>query len=356
MIRLLLLCMLMVPGVALAHETTRSYLTLSREGPQIAAHLRMTFRDIEVAVWLDADLDGRITWGEAKERLPQVTAYVVDRLDLTAGGKCPLKYRDAGTSNRAGLSYLDLELTALCPSADETLTVETRMFHDIDPDHRQLVQARFAGTATSVMLDAGQPSVRLDGDSEGWLASFVNYLRSGVEHLLGGADHMLFLIALMLPAVASGLAPRRAVQQVIFAISGFTLAHALTLTAATLQVLRPPTDIINLLVAVSIVLTSADNLRPFLPGPRAGVAAFFGIIHGFGFATALDALDLSGGELAVALLGFNIGLELAQIGLALVVMPALYMLHAGRGLLWGGSLIIGGVGVWWVYERIIAIS
>ena len=114
------------------------------------------------------------------------------------------------------------------------------------------------------------------------------------------------------------------------AATGFTLAHALTLTAATTELLRPPADLVNALVALSIVITAADNLRPFIPAPRAAVAAFFGTIHGFGFASALGAMQLTGSSLALALVGFNLGIEAAQVGLILLTMPALYMLGGGR--------------------------
>ena len=112
------------------------------------------------------------------------------------------------------------------------------------------------------------------------------------------------------------------------AVTGFTLAHALTLTAATTELLRPPTDLIEALIALSIVVTAADNVRPFIPAPRAAVAAFFGTIHGFGFASALGALQLTGGGLAVALVGFNLGIEAAQV--ARRAGDDAGALHAGR--------------------------
>ena len=135
------------------------------------------------------------------------------------------------------------------------------------------------------------------------------------------------------------------------AATGFTLAHALTLTAATTELLRPPADLVNALVALSIVVTAADNLRPFIPAPRAAVAAFFGTIHGFGFASALGAMQLTG-DLALALVGFNLGIEAAQVALILLTMPALYMLGGGRLLLWAGSAAGGAAGVGWLWAGV----
>ena len=135
------------------------------------------------------------------------------------------------------------------------------------------------------------------------------------------------------------------------AVTGFTLAHALTLTASATELLRPPSGLVEALVALSIVITAADNVRPFIPAPRAAVAALFGTIHGFGFASALGSLQLTGVGLATALVGFNLGIEAAQVAVVLIVMPALYVLGNGRLLLWGGSAAAGAVGSWWLWIR-----
>jgi hypothetical protein len=110
--------------------------------------------------------------------------------------------------------------------------------------------------------------------------------------------------------------------------------------------------LVEALIALSIVLTAADNVRPFIPAPRAAVAALFGTVHGFGFASALGTLQLTGAGLATALLGFNLGIEAAQVGVVLVAMPALYVLGRGRLLLWGGSAAAAAIGSWWLCTRL----
>jgi hypothetical protein len=352
MMRLVLALFLATATMAQAHETTRSYLRLSRDAETITANLRVAFRDIEVAVWLDDNLDGQITWAETITRLPAVNAYVLANIDLAAGGACAMTARDAGVSASGGVDYLELTLAGTCPDATAPLIAQSRLFGDIDPDHRLFLSAQMGGVATNAVLGRGSPRAQLDGNTGGIMAAFATYLRMGVEHLAGGADHLLFLLVLMLPAVSTPGNARRAGMGVLAAITGFTLAHALTLTAATLQVLRPPTGVIEVLIALSIVVTAIDNIRPFIPAPRAAVAAFFGLIHGFGFATVLGGLDLSGAQLALALVGFNLGIEVAQIAAVLIVMPALYILRAGRVLLWSGSLAAGAAGMAWVWLRI----
>ncbi len=344
-------------GPVAAHETTRSYVNLQRNGAEVHARFRVAFRDVEVAVWMDEDLDGLITLGEVRRRQDAVVAFLQSGFSLDAGGRCALTSEDSDTSRDGGIDYFNLDLAGACPDPTAPLSVSSRLFHDIDPDHRMFLSAVVGGVTTTTVLSRTDPEIEISGESGGPAAALWSYFKAGVEHLLAGADHIVFLLVLMLPAisVAQGQA-RKAATGVLTAITGFTFAHALTLTAATTDLLRPPSDLINTLIAVSIIVTAIDNVRPFIPAPRTTVAAFFGIIHGFGFATALGALQLTTGGLVVALVGFNIGIEVAQVGIVLVTMPALYMLGGGRVLLWIGSAGAGAIGFCWLWERLAFLA
>ena len=233
------LALLLLAPVAQAHETTRSYVALTRSGADVDARVQVAFRDIEVAVWMDEDLDGRITWGEARRRLDVADAYLRAGLRLDAGGACTLTRRDAGVSSSGGVDYLDLRFAATCPSADAPLTARSELFAEIDPDHRMFVQATAGGATSSTVLSRAHASAEFAGGG-GALRTFTDYFRSGVEHLMGGPDHLVFLLVLMLPAVLAAQGPRRAAIGVLTAATGFTIAHALTLTAAATELLRPP--------------------------------------------------------------------------------------------------------------------
>lgn len=173
-----------------------------------------------------------------------------------------------------------------------------------------------------------------------------------MEHFLAGTDHIVFLLVLILPVVAASGALRGRILSVVAAVTGFTIAHALTLTAAATDLLRPPSALIESLIALSILVTAVDNVRPFIPGPRAALAAFFGTIHGFGFATALSALLLNSGDFAVALLGFNLGIEAAQVGVVLLAVPALALLGGGRWIVQVGSAAAAVVAGVWLWQRL----
>ena len=351
----LLIALCLVTGQAQAHETTRSYVKLDRDGTQVEARIRVAFRDIEVAVWIDEDLDGAITWGEVQRRLDTISDYLLAGFSLDSGGPCTLARSRADVSDRGGVAYLDVSFTGSCPDAAQPLIATSRLFTEIDPDHRMFLTADVSGGTTTTLLSATSPTVTITGESGGYLASFAVYFLSGIEHLLGGPDHLVFLLVLILPAICNPGNSRAAFFGVVTAVTGFTIAHALTLTAVLTDLLRPPTALIEVLIALTIIVTAIDNVRPFIPAPRAAIAAAFGIIHGFGFAAALGSLDLDGWGFVAALVGFNLGIEAAQVGLVVLVMPVLYIFGSGRKVLWLGSAVAGLAGLWWIWQRAGAV-
>ncbi len=351
----LLLALCLVTGLAQAHETTRSYVKLDRDGAQVNLRIRVAFRDIEVAVWIDEDLDGAITWAEVQRRLDTISDYLLAGFSLDGGGPCSLARTRADVSDGGGIAYLDVYFAGTCPDADKPLLATSRLFTEIDPDHRMFLSAQVRGATTTTLLSAASPTVTITGASGGYLASFATYFLAGIEHLLGGLDHMAFLLVLILPAICNPGKGREAFLGVLAAVTGFTIAHALTLTAVLSNLLRPPTGLIEALIALTIIITAIDNIRPFIPAPRAAMAAAFGIIHGCGFAAALGSLDLDGWGFVAALVGFNLGIEAAQVALVLVAMPLLYYFGAGRLVLRLGSALTGLAGMWWIWQRLGAI-
>jgi hypothetical protein len=148
---------------------------------------------------------------------------------------------------------------------------------------------------------------------------------------------------------------RPAFADVLKTVTAFTVAHSLTLSLATLQVVTLPARISESAIALSVVLAALNNLFPIVRGSRWIVAFCFGLVHGFGFASVLTDLGLPKGVLAVALIGFNLGVELGQIAIVAVFLPLAYLLRRTwlyrRVVLIGGSGAIATVASLWFVER-----
>ena len=135
----------------------------------------------------------------------------------------------------------------------------------------------------------------------------------------------------------------------------FTVAHSITLSLAALGMVSLPSRLVESVIAASVVFAAAGNLRPGLPRSRWPMAFGFGLIHGFGFASVLADLGLPEGALVIALVGFNVGVELGQIAIVGALLPLGYLLgktrFPRRGVLVGGSVLIGLVALVWFAER-----
>jgi len=198
------------------------------------------------------------------------------------------------------------------------------------------------------------------------LHQFIEYLQTGVWHIWTGFDHLLFLFSLLLPAVLalSGAkcakwqpadSFRSASLDVLKIVTAFTVAHSITLTLATLHIVSLPSRWVESAIAASVVIAALNNLFPMVRGRRWVVAFFFGLIHGFGFASVLADLGLPSSSLAIALVGFNLGVETGQLAIVAAFLPTAYALRQTwfyRKLVFtAGSLVIVAIASVWLVER-----
>jgi hydrogenase/urease accessory protein HupE len=213
---------------------------------------------------------------------------------------------------------------------------------------------RLDGTSEVEQLSPANPQFVVKGSTSN-VAVAWSYLVLGVEHILGGIDHLLFVLALLL-IVRGG-------KRIFLTITAFTLAHSMTLVAATLGWVHVPGPPIEAMIALSIGFVAAEIVRglrgaPGLTARAPWVVAFcFGLLHGFGFAGALAEVGLPQKAIPIALLTFNVGVELGQ----LIFVAAVLLLR----LLWQrvpltprawmpylAPYAIGAVAMFWVVERV----
>lgn len=361
MIRLLLAALLAgaAPAAAWAHSSSTSYVTIVAAGHDATLDWSIALRDLEEAVGLDADDDGDVTWGEFRARQAEVDAYALSRLAVTTGGaECVPGQVEHLADLLGDGGYAVLRTTLHCPIAVADLTVRYGALFEVDPSHRGLLNVTIDGVQHTGIASPAEPAVRFDA-SGGRLTLVRQFFEGGVEHLLAGADHVLFIVMLLAPLLlrprpaAEGPVPR--VIEIVTLLTAFTVAHGLTLTLAVLGLAHVSQTVAELGVATTILLTAIDNVVPFLPRRRRLLAFGFGLIHGLGVAGGLGPLHLPPATLALALLSFSLGLEAAQVGIALAASPVAYVLRAtpdvSRRML---PVLSGGVAllaVLWIGER-----
>lgn len=213
-----------------------------------------------------------------------------------------------------------------------------------------LVRVVLAGRSPEThLLGPASPSLTV-GAGDGHDTVIADYLRLGVEHILLGVDHLLFVLGLLLLI--------RRLRALLLAITAFTAAHSITLALSTLDIVRLPSAPVEAVIALSIVLLAAEYLRgrtDSMLSRRPWMVAFgFGLLHGFGFASVLAEIGLPADQVPLALLLFNVGVELGQLAFIAVSLLVIRRLCGLRWPLMLAAYVMGGWATCWLIERIQA--
>ena len=383
----LLLCCAMLP--AAAHKPSDSYLSLDVQGEQVSGQWDIALRDLDYAIGLDQNGDGKLTWDEIRTRHAAIAAYALQRLHIaTTEGACTLQAGEQLIDHHTDGAYSVLRFTASCPgsAAPTSLDIGYTLFADLDPQHKGLLKLAHDGVTQTAIFDPDSPRQTLSLGAPDRLAQFGAYVKHGIWHIWIGTDHILFLLSLLLPAVllhninpdAKGRdAPHRSASpsrirppicadslraafvDVLKVVTAFTLAHSITLTLASLSLVSLPSRWVESAIAASVVLAALNNLFPLFRGKRWAAAFVFGLIHGFGFASVLRDLGLPQSALVSSLFGFNVGVEIGQLAIVAVFLPLAWWLRRSwfyRQLFTWGSLAIALVAAIWLAERVLDIK
>ena len=325
---------------------------------------------------MDGNGDGDVSVAE-RQSYP---VRVLDDLHLSLNGeRLPLRLISADIPApeqfQGGVGQMRMEFIAELPPApaQRRLVLENRhqsriaaylvnSLATIEPDIRLLTQRRNADQSF-YQLDYRQAG-GVPGTAAADLSGFGAAFRLGMHHIAEGADHLLFLLALLLPAPLLARQGRwngsagisNSLLRILGVVTGFTLGHSCTLALAGLGLVRLPAMPVEVLIAVSILISAMHALRPLFPGREAAIAAFFGLIHGLAFATMLDQLGLGPWARMVNLLGFNLGIELVQLIVVAAILPSLLLLSRTSAyalLRISGALFAALAALAWIAERLL---
>jgi len=260
-------------------------------------------------------------------------------------------------------------LTAVARRETDGAAIQTWRMKAIDPLRGQsvrlvglertmtdaLVRVEFAdGTSWTQRLTPQQPAAVIPADQSGLMVAGL-YLKLGVEHILLGLDHLLFVLALLI--ITHGT------WRLVKTITAFTIAHSITLALATLGFVQVPQAPVEAVIALSIVFVATEIVHGHygwegLAARAPWIVAFaFGLLHGFGFAGALSEVGLPQGQIPVALLFFNLGVEAGQLLFIAAVLSVMAVVRRLRMPLprWAElvpAYSIGTIAMFWVIQRV----
>jgi len=366
---ILALVILFLSAPAWAHKPSDSYLSLAVKDSQVEGQWDIALRDLDYAIGLDTDGDGAITWGEVRSKHDEIAAYALSHLSLSSGKTpCRTHARDHLVDNHTDGAYAVLLFTATCPTAIDILQADYRLLFDLDAQHKGLLRLTHGQDTTTAIFGQESPVQQFTiGEASRW-QQVQQYVHEGIWHIWLGYDHVLFLVALLLPAVLRRVAGRwepapdflPAFWEVLSIVTAFTLAHSITLGLATVGLIALPSRLVESAIAASVVFAGISNLYPTFAQRRWRVAFLFGLIHGFGFASVLSDLGLPKGSLALSLVSFNLGVEVGQLAIVAIFLPLAYGLRNSwayqRLVLVSGSLGIAALALAWLIERTLDLK
>ncbi len=356
---------------AQAHSSSNAYIGLQSGDDALLLRADVHLRDADLVLDLDIDRDGSVRWSEVMPRQAELLEWMRSGLTLQAGTTvCDLQPVDLLASERSDGHYLSAQWRVACGSDARPTSLRLRygLLFERDSLHRALVKVELPSAEISAVLSPDRPETELlpEQPRSAW-AVFGHYLIEGVWHIWIGLDHILFLLSLLLlaPLLPRGQrvsqwvpqpAIRPALIDVLTVVTAFTVAHSITLGLAIFGIVALPAVLIETVIAASVVLAALNNLLGGFSLKRWRLAFVFGLIHGFGFANVLLDLDLPATHLAVALGGFNIGVELGQLAIVTVFFPIAWAMRQTafyrHGVVVGGSIAIALIGTWWIAERL----
>jgi hydrogenase/urease accessory protein HupE len=340
---------LMLAAPASAHPVPFSYLDLEVHDGAVEGRIRVHLVDLAPVLGI-ADPEDLLDPAVRAVQQTRIERYLASRIAFERDGFQRAEW--------GGLAVVDeneaLQLEFRIPGRPEgALAIDTSLF-PADPDHQTFVNVYEDGDIRQQFIfdREAEPQTYYRGTTAGAVAVMGRFGELGVKHILEGWDHLAFLVGLLLLGGS--------LRKLVMIVTAFTLGHSITLSLATLDIVTPPAWLIEPAIALSIVVVGVDNLlqrKQEGKDLRVWVALFFGLVHGFGFAYVLKEFGLPQEALGWSLFSFNVGVELGQLAIVLVVASALALIRrrwprADKWVVIAGSAAVVAAGGYWFVERV----
>lgn len=357
-----------------AHRFNESYVYFDVTEDSLGGRVEATLTDLTRIQQGLPEVRESLTENEVLQSKEAFFDYFEDRMQLSSGGTpYEVSFDDISFFGSSVDTFAQLHFTVLGIDTTPT-TIEMSydgLFSDVDPDHRGYA---LIGSNTRNGMDENEAYISLVfSPGDGTQALYLNdeptkdiartFFEHGVWHIWLGFDHVLFLVTLLLGAVmrienhswVPSESIRESLWETLKIVTVFTVAHTITLCLATFDIITLPVTLVEAIIAVSIAAVAIGNLLPRFHASSWKVVFLFGLFHGFGFANVLEPLGLDPARKALGLATFNLGVEVGQLAVVMLLFPlffALRRLSAYRLVfMQAGSLALIAIAMFWFYER-----
>ena len=375
--------------------TGQSYIYFVVKESSMTGNFQINARDVNEL--LGTSLTDESTLADFQPYVSELQAYALEKSSFEVEGvPCKVKFVEPDYIITGAGSFLILyfELEDLTSTPD-AMNVRFDFLFEEDPDHSNwlMIESNWKGgifnneRIPSLIFNANSGKQVLDFTQFTVMRGFMLMIYQGMKHIWIGFDHILFLLALLLPAVLtktptkedelfanqlgdnhflSKISPqlptwapvegfRMAFWNVVKVVTFFTIAHTITLSLASLQLVNLPSQLVESIIAFSIALAAFHNFRPLFSTREWLIVFGFGLFHGFGFASVLGDLGVTGEYMVLTLLGFNLGVEIGQIVIIILFFPFLFWLRKTKlypYIFTIGSILLVALSLYWFAGRV----
>lgn len=394
----LILFLFAISASTYAHAPNQSYIYLHvYEEAGIDARFELTVKDINKIYGTDFAANAGLE--ELKPYYERIKEYLINHASFSSvNGNHKMIFKEVTMRHLGMGNYLQVKFhLENSEEVPDDLVVDYSAIFEKDDTHRGFLIVGYNWKAGIINREAiislsFTPDQTTDTlsltDTSVW-KGFVAMVNQGIYHIWIGLDHILFLLALILPSVVrrfrdskdsiatsnlespvakSGFITwdwypverfKPAFLYILKVVTFFTIAHTITLTLASLELVNLPSRLVEAIIALSIGLAAYHNIRPIFKGKDWVIAFIFGLFHGFGFASVLSDLGLTSEFLTLSLLGFNIGVEIGQLCIIALIFPVLFLIRKRKSypkILVYGSIFLIIVSLYWFTERAFDIN
>ncbi|UJF23501.1 HupE/UreJ family protein [Shewanella sp. OMA3-2] len=348
---------------SMAHQMSTSYLSIKIDAQgQVQGTWQLRLFDLSQLIDIDNNQDGQLTWQEIQINKLATSQYLQSALQISREQTCGLIFDvDQQIDQHFNEGYLVTSFSGQCHSMG-ALKIDYQAMFEIDTDHKSIVTIEAPEHQYTRVISNDNRTLLINLAESQISDTFVEYVYQGIIHIWKGTDHILFLLALLLTCVLSreqkqwqGIKSKiQIVKQTAWIVTAFTLAHSITLTTTAMGVINFSSHWIELGIALSVLLAALNNVWPVVL--RLGWITFaFGLLHGMGFAGVLGELGLPENQKVFTILAFNLGVEVGQLAILMLVLPLLMLVrHTLWYKKWGmqlGSIMIALMAIQWSIER-----
>ena len=360
---------LLLTQLLLSDILKENYITIDFQASHPKMILDFESDNLDQFIILDTNENGLISWKEIKAKKDEIANFVLPHLKISTDGElCQNSLTNFEVYRRAHQSYIKLHIDLLCSSPKTETKLFYDLFFDVDKGQKVFLTLKDQNSSQPMILSSRTREITIKTKHASAFQSFINFLTEGIWHIWTGFDHILFLLMLLIPSVIyyhqKKIKPQNSLKKILIAVlkivTAFTIAHSITLALSILDIVNINMKFIEISIALSVLFTALNNIFVFMKTKIWILAFGFGLIHGFGFANALKEMTLKSSELIYSLVGFNLGVEVGQLAIVIVVVPLIFLTRHSKFyrymILYGLATFTAIISLLWSYERYFDIS